>query len=300
MKKTLLSHSSSTESADSASFTALRQQIEQRGEVEDASVSELLKLFDQLTEFELGRFLLINKGLNAFWTNELVTWTAENPRALTPLEETIFTRLPATLATRERYIIFRQQLQNLVSDGAVFASVPCGVMSDLLNLSGLEKMRLVGIDLDEGALEAARTLAEQRGVAAQTELVHCDAWQLTFSNAFDVLTSNGLNIYQRSDEKVTELYALFHQALKKGGTLVTSFLTPPPLLAPDSSWRMALLDPALLRLQKLLFMSVIGTAWNAMRTEQQTRQQLTQAGFHNIRVIYDRAGLFPTVLAEKG
>lgn len=37
-----------------------------------------------------------------------------------------------------------------------------------------------------------------------------------------------------------------------------------------------------------------------MRTEKNTVQQLTQTGFRNIRVINDHAGLFPTVLAEKG
>ncbi|MGK4333606.1 hypothetical protein AU490_12650 [Lonsdalea populi] len=300
MKNSMLSHAGRTDADHGAVLLAERRRIETRGDLDDAPVGELLSLFDQLCEFPLGRFLILNKGLDAFWTNELVTWTPEHPRELHPLERILFTQLPATLATRERYGIFCRELQKRLMPGGAMASVPCGLMTDLLNLAGAKNVRLVGIDMDEAALAQARALAEQKGVLANTTLIEGDAWQMTFTEEFDVLTSNGLTIYESSDERVTELYALFYRALKKGGTLVTSFMTPPPFLTSDSSWKMERLDPALLRLQKCLFMQVIGTKWNALRTEKTTLQQLTQAGFRNIRVINDHAGLFPTVLAEKG
>ncbi|MFP1838240.1 SAM-dependent methyltransferase [Lonsdalea quercina] len=300
MKKSMLSHTGYSDVDPGAALMAERQRIADRGDLDDAPVSELLRLFDQLCEFPLGRFLILNKGLDAFWTNELVTWTPENPRVMHPLERIIFEQLPATLATRERYSIFCRELKKRTMSGGAMASVPCGLMTDLLHLAGTSDIRLVGIDLDEAALSQARALAEQKGVLANTTLIEGDAWQMTFSEEFDVLTSNGLTIYESSDERVTELYRLFYRALKKGGTLVTSFMTPPPSMANDSSWKMERLDPALLRLQKCLFMQVIGTQWNAMRTEKNTVQQLTQTGFRNIRVINDHAGLFPTVLAEKG
>lgn len=276
-----------------------RRRIELGGDLSEVPVSELLALFDQLCEFQLGRFLIINKGLNAFWTNELVMWTPGNPRQLHPLERVIFEQLPATQATRERYYIFCRELQNLVVPGGSLASVPCGLMTDLLNLSGISNARIFGLDSDGAALAQARYLAEQRGLLSGTTLSEGDAWQMEFDGEFDVLTSNGLNIYESSDERVTELYTCFCRALKRGGTLVTSFMTPPPLLADDSEWKMEFLDPALLRLQKILFMHVIGVRWNALRTEKSTQQQLRLAGFRNIRVIYDRAAMFPTVLAEK-
>lgn len=299
MFKSIIYEVSCSDNSHHDFFMSERRRIELGGDISEVSASEMLALFDQLCEFQLGRFLIINKGLNAFWTNELVTWTPDTPRQLHPLERIIFDKLPATQATRERYHIFCRELQNLVFSGCALASVPCGLMTDLLNLSGISNIRIFGIDLDGAALAQARYLAEQRGLLSSTTLSAGDAWLMDFAEEFDVLTSNGLNIYESSNERVTELYTCFSRALKRGGTLVTSFMTPPPLPGDNLGWKIETLDPALLRLQKILFMHVIGARWNALRTERNTLQQLTQAGFINIRVIYDRVRMYPTVLAQK-
>lgn len=300
MSKNLLSHSAGSQVDRDVSFSLIREQLQRRIASLPVSEQELLSLFDQLCEFELGRFLLIHKGLNAYWTSELIRWKPDNSRPLTALEHVIFSQLPATLATRERYSIFRQELQKRVSPSGSIASVPCGLMHDLLDLTCPKSVQLVGGDLDDDALAGASNLAKVRGYASQTSLLRTDARDMKFNEAFDVLASNGLNIYEPDDAKVTELYKIFFRSLKKGGTLITSFMTPSPLHSHDSSWRMEKLDPALLLLQKRLFVDVIDARWTAMRTEQQTRRQLTDAGFGKIRIIYDSAGIFPTVLAKKG
>ncbi|MHA1057146.1 methyltransferase domain-containing protein [Enterobacter mori] len=299
MKKNLLSHSGEATSATDVSFTLLRQQFRNRIASLPVPEAELLSLFDQLCEFELGRFLIVNKGLNARWTHELIHWTPDDTRPLTALEHVIYAQLPATLATRERYGIFRQELQKRVSPSGVMASVPCGLMHDLLDLTCPVSTRFVGVDLDEEALTGARELAELRGCALQTRLLRADAWRMVFKGTFDVQTSNGLNIYEPDDQKVIGLYKIVFRSLKKGGTFITSFMTPSPLHSHDSCWRMERLEPALLLLQKRLFVDVIDARWSAMRTEHQTRRQLTEAGFGKIRIIYDSAGMFPTVVAEK-
>lgn len=45
---------------------------------------------------------------------------------------------------------------------------------------------------------------------------------------FHLIASNGLNIYEPEDDRVIQLYRGFHDALKPGGVLITSALTPPP------------------------------------------------------------------------
>lgn len=276
-----------------------RKKIEVRGDLEDVSANELLVLFDQLCEFSLGRFLIVNKILDGYWTNEIVTWDSNNSRDMHPLEDLIYSQFPITLATRERYGIFCSVLQNLLKPGLKMASIPCGLMTDLLNLNKVDEVSLFGIDIDKKILKQAGELAKQRGVHTNTKLYEENAWDISHSEKFDVITSNGLNIYEPSDERVTELYQVFYNALKSGGRLVTSFMTPPPSLTNKSSWCMDLLDPRLLRLQKIIFTHVIGTKWNALRTEDITLKQLEDAGFKNIQIIYDRAGMFPTVLATK-
>ena len=46
-------------------------------------------------------------------------------------------------------------------------------------------------------------------------------------------------------------------------------------------------------------MDIIQAAWQAFRTEKQTRHQLETAGFSIVEVIYDSQGMFPTIVAKK-
>ena len=124
-----------------------------------------------------------------------------------------------------------------------------------------------------------------------------DAWNLGVEGEYDLLTSNGLNIYEPDDQKVTALYRQFHKALRPGGTLVTSFLTPPPMIFPESTWRN--FNPGDLKKQKAIFSDILQVQWQAFRTEAQTRAQLEEAGFKIREVIYDTQGMFPTVIAER-
>jgi SAM-dependent methyltransferase len=210
-------------------------------------------------------------------------------------------QLPAVIATRERFAIFRKQLQERLTAGFTAASVPCGLMGELLLLdySGHPDLKLIGIDLDQHALDGAQTLAQTRQLADRLTLRQGDAWSTGLKGEVDLLASNGLNIYEPDNERVIALYRSFHDALKPGGTLVTSFLTPPPMLSPDSPWDMSALDPAALAFQHLLFTRVIEAKWNVFRTHAQTAAQLEEAGFTGVEFIDDRARLFPTVIARK-
>lgn len=298
----LLSHAAAAGDTEER-FLAAEARLRAAGDLPGASVDRQLELLHALRGFELGRFLLRHRGLNAYWTHRLVTYRpgtlARDPSSL---EWLVYEALPAVLATRERFGIFQRETQALLRPGVALASVPCGWMGDLLLLdydACAGEFSLTGADLDPQAIEGARQLAEERGLAARVALRLEDAWAGSLREDADVLTSNGLNIYEPDDARVTELYRAFFRALRPGGTLITSFLTPPPMLHPESSWRMAELDPAMLALQHLLFTRIIEAKWSALRTHEQTRRQLEAAGFAELRFIDDRLGMFPTVVARK-
>lgn len=297
---TVISHGADSDVAWEARLDAIRGRLREGGDALGASVARQLALLDELTGFELGRFLLINRGLNAQWTHRVVTYIP-GTAADGSLEQTVFEKLPATLATRERFGLFRTELQALLRPGAVMASVPCGIMGELLLLDYAQHqdVRLMGIDQDREALAGAATLASQRGLADQVSLRCADAWQPGFSEEADVVTSNGLNIYEPDDARVTALYRTFFEMLKPGGHLVTSFLTPPPALSAESPWRTAAIDQTALALQHLLFVRIIEAKWSAFRTHAQTARQLEEAGFEDVRFIDDQARMFPTVVARK-
>ncbi|MDP9196255.1 MAG: class I SAM-dependent methyltransferase [Pseudomonadota bacterium] len=107
---------------------------------------------------------------------------------------------------------------------------------------------------------------------------------------YDAISSNGLNIYEPDDARVVQLYARFFRVLKPGGTLVTSFLVPPP-------WPLA--NGEHLKKQKAVFADILQVQWQHFRTEDQTRKQLKNAGFRDCVFLYDSRHMFPTVVAHR-
>lgn len=298
----LLSHAAAEGDAESL-LHAAEDRLRTAGDLPGAPVERQLELLRALHGLDLGRFLLRHRGLNAGWTHRLVSYRPGTlPHDQASLEWRIYEALPAVLATRERFGIFQRETQALLRPGIAMASIPCGWMGDLLLLDYRDcagDFSLTGIDLDPEAIEGARRLAQERGLESHVSLRQADAWAGSLHEEVDVLTSNGLNIYEPDDAHVVELYRAFFRALRPGGTLITSFLTPPPMLHPASSWRMAELDPQLLAFQHLLFTRIIDAKWSALRTHDQTREQLESAGFADLRFIDDRLGMFPTVIARR-
>ncbi|MCX7338393.1 MAG: methyltransferase domain-containing protein [Alphaproteobacteria bacterium] len=256
-----------------------------------------MDLLKELGEFDLGRFLLKNKGLNGYWTAYIILHGPLEIN-LTPLETWFLHKAPTVRATQERFGIFKQQLSKYLKSEIILASVPCGLMDDLLGLdyAQCEDVKLVGIDLDGESLQFAQKNAQAHGINA-VEFIKRDAWNLGVNAEYDVLTSNGLNIYQPNDEKVVALYGEFYKALKAGGIFITSFLTPPPVLSAESPWNNY--DPSDVLKQKAIFGDIIQVGWQAFRSESKTRDQLAQAGFTVLDVLYDSQGMFPTVVARK-
>ncbi|MBS0633878.1 MAG: methyltransferase domain-containing protein [Verrucomicrobia bacterium] len=261
-------------------------------------LEEEVSLLYQMAEFELGRYLLKNRGLNGYWT---AYWLIHGPKLQLehPLEDWLINHAPYFMGSQKRFQIFAEETQKRLRDGMTVASLPCGLMDDLvrLDLSDIKDVNLVGIDIDAESLALAAKNAVDHGKVACTKFIQADAWNLNMPNAYDLLLSNGLNFYERDDARVVELYKQFFKALKPGGTLITSFITPSPALSKESSW--INVNPQDALKQKAVFADIMQGRWTAVRTEATTRQQLEEAGFIIQAVIYDPQGVFPTIIAEK-
>jgi ubiquinone/menaquinone biosynthesis C-methylase UbiE len=271
------------------------QNIAQR--VKDIDTEEASKIFAELQTFELGRYLILNQSLNGFWTHYCVAEQATNRKqkdffGLTDTENFILNEAPVMLATQERFLIFRKYIQEKLTNNIKLASVPCGLMDDLigLNFSAHQGVTITGIDVDSHSIKLAEENA-QNNPAANYNFKCADAWNLTeYTQQFDLLTSNGLNIYVPEIEDEQRLYHSLAATLKPNGYIVTSFLTPPPWLGADES---------ALKKQKLIFADILGVKWQVYRTEDQIKMMFENAGLVIETIDYDRQRLFPTIVAQK-
>ena len=107
---------------------------------------------------------------------------------------------------------------------------------------------------------------------------------------YDIVTSNGLNIYVQDENQVIELYRQFRSILKVGGILITSFIVPP------QEWRPSNPDDAIK--SKVIFFEIIEFNTANYRTEDTKRKQLESVGFKIVDVIYDDQHIFPTIIAQ--
>lgn len=128
--------------------------------------AHVLKVRAALNEFELGRFLLSNLGLNGYWTSYVLlhpeqgrqTRLSSDGTPLTELEAWLLDCCPIILATQERFQTFRELTQPRISSGMHIASIPSGLMDDLLTLtySDTTNIEVTAVDLDPSSLEYAR------------------------------------------------------------------------------------------------------------------------------------------------
>ncbi|MFY0577925.1 SAM-dependent methyltransferase [Cystobacter fuscus] len=293
-----------TQFNDVALTNALVEKIENRLKKAERLLLPLertLELLHQLKEFELGRFLLHNRGLNGYWTSYIFQHGfGKQPES--DLERWLLTK-SLLVQARGRFLRFKQELSQHVREGVHLASIPSGLMDDLLQLdySGLRDFRLTGVDVDGQSLEFARQNAQRRQLEAHCQFLQRDARQLGIQNEFDAISSNGLNMYEPNPERLIELYRNFHTALKPGGYLLMSFLLPPP--AGDftsKGWEAYETAPEDLLLERSLFGDIIQVNYLNFSSEQDTRAQLEKAGFTVERINYSSKQVLPIVIARKG
>ena len=299
-KNNLLSHEEQKSDLTST-LSLIKTRLLKEGDKAYALSSELIKLADELSKCELGCFLLKNKGLNGFWTDVIVTYPRNKNSKYKDLEKIMLEKLPTIIATQERFQIFKTILQKQVKDSVAMVSIPCGLMRDLLSLdyTNLKSFKLIGIDLDSNSLENAKDLAKSYGVPTHCSLLQMNAWDFSYKDKFDVITSNGLNIYEPDKTKIIELFRKFHNSLKSQGVLITSFLTYPPDKSSNCEWDLSKIDEMSLLMQRKIFIDILQVKWQCYSSSKEIKEQLTTIGFKEIEIVYDSAKIFPTVVAVK-
>lgn len=264
------------------------------------SLDRTLELLHQLEQFELGRFLLHNRGLNGYWTAYVFQQGFGKPLT-NPLEQWLLNK-SLLVQARERFERFKMELGQQLREGAHLASIPSGLMDDLLQLDyrNLRHFRLTGIDVDAESLHLAQENARKRGLEGHCQFLQRDAWTLGVQGEFDVISSNGLNMYEPNPQRLIELYRNFQVALKDDGHLLISFLTPPPADdAKASAWDGYNIAQEDLEIERALFGDVIQVKYRNFSTEDEIRSQLKAAGLTVERVNYNRKGVLPIVIARK-
>jgi SAM-dependent methyltransferase len=304
-----LSHQYDDHELFESTIETYRKRIIEIGDKDHVTVDEQLQLIEECSEFPLGAFVLKNRGTNGYWTDYMIehqyggrlSHTDAGGRSLKNLEKIFLDRFPMVVATQQRAVHFSKILQDHIQEDAVMASFPCGLMRDLLSLdfSGIKNFKLVGIDIDLMSLNLAQKLAEHYQLSTHVEFYQADAWNQPFDNYFTVIASNGLNVYEPDENRVTDLYRQLFKALKPGGTLVTSCITPSPDLDPTSEWNLDAIDWEGMRFQRILYSDILNFNPRGLRSSSTTKQQLSDAGFENFNLIWDEARIFPTIVAQK-
>jgi SAM-dependent methyltransferase len=268
-------------------------------------LSTELDILSQLTEFEFGRYLLENKGLNGFWTSFVIhdgkLPGVNEEKEKTELED--FLLKNTYLSTQRRFKIFKKEIQTRLKDGMTLTSIPCGLMDDLLSLDykNLKNIKLVGIDLDRESLKLAHKNSQEvykLSDEIKLEFREKNAFTLDIHEEFDLITSNGLNAYVNDDEKIVALYQQFYNALKTGGVLITSFVTPTPLVDKESTWKDYKME-TLVKMTAIEHDIVQTLYYPAFRKEHHMKNLLERAGFSDISFIHEPQHIFPTVIAKK-
>ncbi|WP_150467149.1 class I SAM-dependent methyltransferase [Francisella sp. SYW-9] len=243
----------------------------------------LLGLLSQLDNCPLGRFLIQNRGLNAYWTKVI---TQNKGGYSSDFENKLITTFSGFNATQERYLNFKQKISNLLSGSKILA-VPAGLLpefSEELILS--KKFNIDAYDLDSSC-------AGQSGLAELEEVNYIveDVFKMDVKNHYDAVVSNGLNIYLKTKGEVQKFFQILSDSLKQGGVLISSFLIPLDKVDIKD------LDKA--KFGRQIFVDILNVGWTMTHTEDEFCQILYSCGFDIKEIIYDSQKMFPTIVAIK-
>lgn len=287
---------------------SLRDHIIKRGDLEHVSVQQQLDIISKLSEFPLGRFILEYRGADGYWTDYMISHPRKGKisglnsegKPFNFVEDFFLNRCPVVVAHQERFTIFQKLIQENLKEGSILASIPCGLMRDLLDLdfSKVKDFKLIGIDIDEKSLALASNIAKEKRIS-NVEFIQQDAWRINFHEKIDLITSSGLNVYEPDLTKIIDLYRKFFSSLKKGGILITSLLTHPPGEEIATDWDLKGIDEKDLLMDRIIHKDILDIKWRNFRSLNNLTDEFEKAGFSNISVHLDKHRIFPTICAKK-
>ena len=285
----------------------LKNRFSSKGFSSHITFDEVCFILEDLASFPLGRHILLSGGSNGMWTDYLISpqeYLKEKGHTnldLSVVERFFLFNSPAVLAQRELHKKLQQTAQNCIANGKTLASVPCGLMRDLLSLdySKTNDISVVGIDIDQDSIEKSKILASSTKIS-HVKWEQQDAWNLEYENCFDFIGSVGLNMYENDKDKVIKLYKNLFKALKPGGILFTGVLTWPPYLDEEKSdWNINSIPKFDMHLETVIHRDILNIQWFNFRTLSEAKNDFQEAGFTNIKIEQDSRCIFPAIIATK-
>lgn len=276
-----------------------RKRIIEGGDRDELKVEELLNVLDNLTKFEFGRNLLINRGLTGYWTRyiNLYPKLKHEYNIVNEIEKFILERSPGICASQQRFEIFQVLLAKHIKDEMKICSLPCGLMDDLLTLeiSNTPNIRFVGIDIDEDSTKQAYETAKNKNIDGMCTFHTLDAWKIDIKNEFDIVTSNMLVQYCKSDEAIQKFYKIVYDSLKLNGILIIGCLLDPKTI----DWSKTSYTSKEVKMSSFIFYEICQVNWTNYQSVDKMTHDLKNSGFKTIDVYYDKCKRFPTLLARK-
>ncbi len=264
--------------------------------------AQLFSLFESMKTSEMGRFLIENRGLNGYWT-ELACrfpYFSEEYKNLPEFDIELLTQYPLVLATQERFLLFKKEIACTVENEMAVLSAPAGTLPEFQNENyDNKKFSITALDIDPEIEVLLKQRVQESKLKNNYHLLLQDIFEYDAKNQFDIAIANGLNIYIDDYSKVLELYNVYIKALKPGGKLITSFLTPPPSVSNPSPWKTESLELFWLQRQKNIFIDILQSTWSHFMSEDTFTGLLKEAGFKNISITWDKCRMFPMVTAIK-
>lgn len=250
-----------------------------------------------LSKFELGQYLSQNKKINDKWLDYVLEFTDQSRQPQpSALEEFIIYDAPITQATQQRRSIFQQILQQQLRDNMHIASIASGLASALFKLDYSQAknchVSCFGYAEETPTLAKHKLQKHNKDISFDFKTTGFDKAEL--KHQFDLIESNGMNIYLRQTAELAELYQQLHTLLKSGGTLVISAMTPENEWESDNSANFA----ARKTLQKRIYNDTINVNWVNNVSTEESKELLLSAGFNSVKVYPDRYNMFPTFLAQ--
>jgi hypothetical protein len=254
-------------------------------------------ILQHLASFELGCYLLLNGRLNGYWLSDVVLNTKID-HEIGPLEQWLRFRSPYICANRERFHTFQLEAHRRMTSNTNIASIPCGLMDDLLRLNyqSFDNIHLWGIDSEDEALAIANGNALNFGLENFTTLLKRDLCHLQITDAFDIVLSYGHNKLPMQRDWIVGFYQQIHLSLKSNGTLITAFHTSSTLTPSNPSETPNLTDSLL---EHVIFNDILESDFTHSYTLDEATQILTESGFKILEIQPDSRGILPTLICQK-
>ena len=253
-------------------------------------------ILQHLASFKLGRYLLFKGGFNGYWLSDSILDTKMD-NEISPFEEWLRFKSPYICANRERFHIFQLEAHKRLISNINLASIPCGLMDDLLRLNyqAFDNIHLWGIDSEDESLVLANGNAQNFGLEHFTTLLNQDTFQLQ-EKTYDMVLSYGHYKMSGQHDQLVKFYQQIQLSLKPNGTLITAFHTSNFLTDTNQAGAPDLNDSLL---QHVLFHDILESDFMHPHTIEEATQILNESGLKIMEIHPDSLGILPTFICQK-